>query len=651
DVVLAKVTQNGVVLLYADASLKKDSDVVLAAVTQDGRALEYADASLKKDKDVVLAAVRRGGYALKYADASLTEDSDVVLAAVTQNGRALEYADASLKKDRDVVLAAVRQNGRALEYADASLRKDSDVVLAASNQNIEALEFVNSGNAFIWARAASLGAQDDNVAIERAVEHCAATFTSLNNDNRKNDVVELLKTLSDLELMTDDKTALANFKRAVSYPQSQILRQALIASTRFLEWRPLAYRQQFFKNLSSLAPEEVRMISSSLLLLGQSCKERMDKFINPEARERLHKKQLLDALGVVYVFDLLGGGASELTEEIRSDLLERLKFQGVTDEQIDNVIANSYWPFMCSLFFVAQHDGYGIEDFDGVVTSLGVHLVCPLFNFSDIMTHYSDSMMHDSDSMRYHYDEATYLRLRERKNSIRIRGIKAVSDYIKELSKGLADLTLTEEQQKTVLSAIKKSLKKPLTHLIGAAGDLWSLLAALEGDNVYQATAFDILNTRLLELITDWQKLAMLLNRLNEAQRTIALNVLNTKLPELITNVGGLLEVLQLLNPEQRTIVLESLGTKLPELITNKQALQFLSPEQRALLIAVSAKTPDYLQKIPNQTLSEVLKKEELRLISFGRALSQIKIKSEEFRSDGSEKKADIASKFYTDML
>ena len=49
--------------------------------------------------------------------------------------------------------------------------------------------------------------------------------------------------------------------------------------------------------------------------------------------------------------------------------------------------------------------------------------------------------------------------------------------------------------------------------------------------------------------------------------------------------------------------------------------------------------------------MSEVLKKEELRLISFGRALSQIKIKSEEFRSDGSEKKADIASKFYTDML
>merc|ERR1712008_523179 len=67
-------------------------DMMLAWVSKYGNALQCANEDLKKDKEVVLAAVTQNGLVLKFAEGGLSQDDDCLKAAgLFDGGEAKEY--------------------------------------------------------------------------------------------------------------------------------------------------------------------------------------------------------------------------------------------------------------------------------------------------------------------------------------------------------------------------------------------------------------------------------------------------------------------------------------------------------------------------------------------------------------------------------
>ena len=76
------VSENPMLIEWANAEIRDDKEVILKAVNTDGGALEFASDRLKDDKDVVLSAVKNKPIILKYASLRLRDDLEVVLAAL-----------------------------------------------------------------------------------------------------------------------------------------------------------------------------------------------------------------------------------------------------------------------------------------------------------------------------------------------------------------------------------------------------------------------------------------------------------------------------------------------------------------------------------------------------------------------------------------
>ena len=90
-----------------------------------------------KDKPFIFQAVKKNGLILQFADKSLKKDKSIVLEAVIQNGFSFEYADESLKKNKSFILAVLKEfefvglSEIVLQYVDKSLQKDLDIIKAA----------------------------------------------------------------------------------------------------------------------------------------------------------------------------------------------------------------------------------------------------------------------------------------------------------------------------------------------------------------------------------------------------------------------------------------------------------------------------------------------------------------------------------------
>merc|ERR1719199_2006950 len=69
---------------------QNDKEIVLAALEQNPKALQVT--SLLDDREVVLAAVRRDGMMLEFADESLRRDHEIVCTAIRSNPRARRFA-------------------------------------------------------------------------------------------------------------------------------------------------------------------------------------------------------------------------------------------------------------------------------------------------------------------------------------------------------------------------------------------------------------------------------------------------------------------------------------------------------------------------------------------------------------------------------
>jgi hypothetical protein len=69
---------------------QSDKEIVLAALEQNPKALRFT--SLLGDREVVLAAVRRDGMMLEFADESLRRDHEIVCTAIRSNPRARRFA-------------------------------------------------------------------------------------------------------------------------------------------------------------------------------------------------------------------------------------------------------------------------------------------------------------------------------------------------------------------------------------------------------------------------------------------------------------------------------------------------------------------------------------------------------------------------------
>lgn len=169
NLVMSIVSKRGVLLEFADISLRKDPEVVMAAVSEAGFALEFASIDLRnnkqivlaavnrtvdsflscagplarQDKDILLAVVKKKGEALLGASEDLKDDKEVVLVAVKQNPLALRFASMRLRNDQEVVLTAVLRNGMTLEFAGEDMRNDLYVVLKAVLENHEAFQFAS----------------------------------------------------------------------------------------------------------------------------------------------------------------------------------------------------------------------------------------------------------------------------------------------------------------------------------------------------------------------------------------------------------------------------------------------------------------------------------------------------------------------------
>lgn len=73
---------------------------MLDAVKINGQELYYASEKLRDDDDVVMAAVTNKGLILKYASKRLRANKDIVKVAVLNDKRALEYiSDDDVKQE------------------------------------------------------------------------------------------------------------------------------------------------------------------------------------------------------------------------------------------------------------------------------------------------------------------------------------------------------------------------------------------------------------------------------------------------------------------------------------------------------------------------------------------------------------------------
>jgi len=115
----------------------------LEAVKQKGLVLKYANESLKKDREVVHQAVKQNGWALRDADESLKNDKEIVKTAVKQDCWVLQFASENLKKDKSIVLPAIKQQIRKSKLLQEierirnsihqSLKDDPDIIKAIDN--------------------------------------------------------------------------------------------------------------------------------------------------------------------------------------------------------------------------------------------------------------------------------------------------------------------------------------------------------------------------------------------------------------------------------------------------------------------------------------------------------------------------------------
>ena len=142
NLVLIAIT-NKFSLLNISQDLQNDKDIVIAAVSQSGLMLQYTNDIMKNDKDVVLAAIKSSPVSLIYASLNIKDDKDIILIAVSQFGYLLKYASTNLQNDKDVVLAAVEEHGNALLYASNFLKNDIDVILKAASESFYSLCFIN----------------------------------------------------------------------------------------------------------------------------------------------------------------------------------------------------------------------------------------------------------------------------------------------------------------------------------------------------------------------------------------------------------------------------------------------------------------------------------------------------------------------------
>ena len=141
DIVIAAVSQSGLILQYTNDIMKNDKDVVLAAIKSSPVSLIYASLNIKNDKDIILIAVSQFGYLLKYASTNLQNDKDVVLAAVEEHGNSLLYASNILKTDIDVILKAASESFYSLCFIDEELLNNKYIQKAIDEENLSELEF------------------------------------------------------------------------------------------------------------------------------------------------------------------------------------------------------------------------------------------------------------------------------------------------------------------------------------------------------------------------------------------------------------------------------------------------------------------------------------------------------------------------------
>eukprot|EP00403_Amphidinium_massartii_P030630 CAMPEP_0178391844 /NCGR_PEP_ID=MMETSP0689_2-20121128/11373_1 /TAXON_ID=160604 /ORGANISM="Amphidinium massartii, Strain CS-259" /LENGTH=393 /DNA_ID=CAMNT_0020012401 /DNA_START=166 /DNA_END=1347 /DNA_ORIENTATION=+ len=151
QVILEAVRHFGTALEYADDSEDGpmyDKQIVLAAVKNTPSALEFASppkesapCNLQDDFDIVLAAVSQDGMMLKLASERLRNHRSIVLAAVQQQGLALEFASEECRADRELVEAAIRDTSEAMAYVDRDLQADGDLMRLALKSGVEALNW------------------------------------------------------------------------------------------------------------------------------------------------------------------------------------------------------------------------------------------------------------------------------------------------------------------------------------------------------------------------------------------------------------------------------------------------------------------------------------------------------------------------------
>ena len=115
DIVLAAVTEYGLAYKYASDELKADASIIAVykAYLITNTKLSYVRQAfinntntLETDKELVLAMVTQDGLLLKYASDTLKADKEVVLAAIKQNKSALRFASDTLKTNKNSVLMA-----------------------------------------------------------------------------------------------------------------------------------------------------------------------------------------------------------------------------------------------------------------------------------------------------------------------------------------------------------------------------------------------------------------------------------------------------------------------------------------------------------------------------------------------------------------
>ncbi|MBA2369615.1 MAG: DUF4116 domain-containing protein [Candidatus Protochlamydia sp.] len=170
EVVFAAISQNGLALLYADASFKKNKKFVLAAVKQKGSALRHADKELRKDKDFVLAAMQENVGAFLGSDKCLREDREFILEAIELESLVLKYIDMKLLEDHEFMLAAIKRNAVAFESSHLELKNDDKFLFDAIEANIEVLKHID--HKLLTDRDFVLAATKRNSKVLEYVDKC-----------------------------------------------------------------------------------------------------------------------------------------------------------------------------------------------------------------------------------------------------------------------------------------------------------------------------------------------------------------------------------------------------------------------------------------------------------------------------------------------